>query len=356
MVTQVNARAGAFLDGVQVTANDLRLQLADASLTATAAAGSTGIAATQGVRPGQGNPLLSTWTSGMAFTLNAGTCYVVGTASGTAGVYTATLDTTTTLTVPNGDVANPRIDSVIAVVSDVGTSSSTTIFKILPGTPAGSPVAPTLPANALRLANIAVATNATVLSAPNFTDLRVYTVASGGILPVASSAGTQNGPAGAYEDDLATGRLKRLDGSGNARAPKVAAFAPVTATVSSDVTANPSVTATIASVSVTTDGVTEIDVRVSFAGVYQNTPTVTDWGTLALQLDGTPWTGSAWFVATPNTSGNAHSGGTFTSSVTPSAGTHTITWKLQTAASSSNSISVYAAAINATLRVSAAGG
>jgi hypothetical protein len=323
MVTQVNARAGLWLDGVQEAANDLRLEVASAFLTSAGAAASTGIASAQGVRPGQGSPLLSTWTSGMSFTLNAGTCWVQGTASGTAGTYTATLDTTTTLVVPNGDPTNPRIDSVIAVISDVGTSSSTTIFKILPGTPAGSPAAPTLPANAVRLANIAVAANASVLSAPNFTDLRPYVVAVGGILPVASSAGTWNGPAGSYLDDLATGRLKRLDGSGNARAPKVAAFAPQMSFINANQT--PGNSSTVTSVNITVDGLTEIMITATWGGIRENTPVVGDLVGHGIFMDATQVSG--WQYRQDSTSGQTGGGGSYVTYNTPAAGTHTVSWQ-----------------------------
>jgi hypothetical protein len=325
----VNGRAGLWLDGVTWAGNDLRLELASAFLTSASASGSTGIAAGQGVRPGQGSPLLSTWTSGMSFTLNAGTCWVQGTASGTTGTYTATLDTTTTLIVPNGDPTNPRVDSVIAVVSDVGTSSSTTIFKILAGTPAGSPVHTALPANAVRLCDIAVAANASVLSAPNFTDLRPYIVAVGGILPYGNTTGaTINGPVGTYVHDLATGRLKSLDGSGNARQPKVGAFAPVT-TVAGNIVATSGSYAPVASASFTVDGVTEVEAVFMWQG-YQSvgSAAVNDSITVYFNLDtqgGGSWSSQTNFtLVQTTTSSTGGSGGSFTAWITPAAGTHSI--------------------------------
>jgi hypothetical protein len=288
MTTSVNGRAGLWLDGVTWAANDLRLELAAALLTSASATGTTGIAAAQGVRPSVGSPLLSTWTSGMAFTLNAGTCWVQGTASATAGIYTATLDTTTTLTVPNGDPTNPRIDSVIAVISDVGTSSSTTIFKILAGVPAGSPVHTALPANAVRLCDIAVAASASVLSAPNFNDLRPFTVALGGILPYGNVSGaTIPGPVGTYVHDLTTGRLKVLNGSGTAVTPKVVASGPVSSNSGGATTVTGGSSVTLVSVSVTADGLTEYEVTLRIAFVWQNsTSSGSDFLTIAAQLDG----------------------------------------------------------------------
>lgn len=323
MVTQVAARAGAWLDGVAVAGQDLRLELGSAGLTSAGASTTTGISATQGVRPAT-SPLACTWTSGMSFTLAAGTCYIQGTASATAGMYVATLDTTTTLTVTTADATNPRIDSVIAVVSDVGSSSSTTLFKILPGTPASSPVAPTLPANALLLANIAVAASASTLSAGVFTDKRVFTVPPGGILPYGTTTGaTINGPAGSYVDDLATGRLRRLDGSGNARQALTGQFTPVSGSGGSTTVTTSAVT--LASASVTTDGVTEIEIVARWFGFNSFTATVGDVIQLSITVDGSAV--DTWDLRVDNTSTSVGLGGTYLSYTTPSAATHTVALK-----------------------------
>jgi|SRR5882672_1913316 len=188
MATSVNARNDVWMDGVTVAGQDLRLQQASATLLGASSSGSTGIATRAGVRPGLGSPLLVSASSGMNITVNAGTAFVQGTASATAGIYTACLDTTATLTVTASDPANPRIDNVIAQVVDNGNATSTTTINIQAGTPASSPVAPTLPSNSLLLATIAVGALAASIVAGNITDKRVFTVASGGILPVRTSA------------------------------------------------------------------------------------------------------------------------------------------------------------------------
>lgn len=350
MVTQLTARAGLWLDGVAAAANDLRLQVAAAMLTASAATATTGIAATPGVRQGVGTPLLSTWTSGMSFTLNAGTCFVQGTASGTAGLYEATLDTTGTMTCTTSDPTNPRIDSVVAVISDVGSSSSTTLFKILAGTPAPSPVAPTLPANALLLCNIAVGANVSVLSAPNFTDKRVYTVCSGGMLPYGNVAGASiAGPAGSPVLDMATGRWKSLDGAGNAIQPKIGAFAAVTVSNSANVTAPLAAYGTILSTSVTTDGATEIEIYAQWNGQYiSSTGTVGDYISLAAAVDGAfiqPYPIISEFTTTIVS--NPQQGGSLRAWTTPAAGTHTVTLQARSRSNGANPFLV----ANSSLRV-----
>jgi len=344
MATQVSARNACFLDGIAVAAQDLRDGV-NAPLTATAAAGSTGIARTAGVFPGQGNPLGCVWTSGMSFNLNAGMCMVQGTASATAGLWPLVLDTTTLLTCTASDPTNPRIDSVIAVVVDNGNNTSTTVFKILPGTPAGSPVAPTLPANALLLCNIAVAANAVALSAGVFTDKRVWTSASGGILLVANAAlgTTVNGATGSYVDDLTTGRLRRLDSSGNARQPKTAAFTPVSASFSS--TSVPNSSTTLASVSVTTDGVTEVEIICKWSGASES-PNGVAGDTIALfaKIDGV--TVDSWTITQgAETANGTVDAGTYIIYNTPSAATHTVTFTATGGSTGGNAFTMLGGAI-----------
>src|SRR4051812_10378072 len=120
MVTSVAMHPDAWMDGVQVNAQDLRLQAVSAHLTGASPSGSTGIAARPGVRYGTGSPLLVAAASGMNVTVNAGVAFVQGSTSATAGMHTGCLDTTATLTVTTSDPTNPRIDNVIVQVTDVG--------------------------------------------------------------------------------------------------------------------------------------------------------------------------------------------------------------------------------------------
>lgn len=327
MVTQVSARNACWLDGIAVAGQDLRLASAG-MLTPTGSTGSTGITATQGVRlvgaSGAGQSLNCIWTSGMSFNLSAGVCYVQGTASATAGMYELILDTTTLLTCTASDPTNPRIDSVIAVVVDNGNNTSTAVFKILAGTPAGSPVAPTLPANSLLLATIAVGASVSTLSSGNFTDKRVWTVCNGGILPVASTNGvTINGGGAQYVHDISTGRLKILSG-GTAYAPLTTAFAPVSTTVPGSVTvASGGATATVGSISITTDGATEVELVATYEGFQAATPAVGIAVQAYLTLDGTQ-VSNAGTAVWDSTDFHERGAGMVRTWVTPSAGTHTV--------------------------------
>lgn len=332
----VNAHPDAWMDGVAVAGQDLRLQMASAWLTGASPSGTTGIAARPGVRYGTGSPLLVQASSGMNITVNAGVAWVQGTASATAGMYTCCLDTTTTLTVATSDPTNPRIDNVICQITDVGTSGSTTVVTLQTGTPAPSPVAPTLPANSLLLATIAVGAGVSSITAGNITDSRVYTAATGGIVPFVNVGGGISGPAGTYGQDLSTGRLKVADGSGNARQPKIGAFAPTTVTTASPVTVAPGVATNLASLSITPDGATEIKIEGTIGSLAQSTPHTGDSGYVSFTLDGSIIPGSQ-YQWTANSGGTFFSG-TFTAYITPSATNHTIAFVLTNNNTSAQSV------------------
>lgn len=188
MGTSLTARTGFGLDGPTVAANDVRLQVVAGMLTGASPSGSTGIAARPGVRPGLGSPLAVTASSGMNVAVAAGICFVQNTSSTTAGLHPVCLDTAGTITLATSDVTNPRIDNIIARVVDNGDNTSTTTVERQTGTPAPSPVAPTLPATSLLLAQIAVGAGVSSIVGGNITDKRVDTAASGGIITVKTSA------------------------------------------------------------------------------------------------------------------------------------------------------------------------
>lgn len=351
----VNAENDVWMDGVTVNGQQLRLQQAGQLLTTASATGTTGIAGRPGVRDAPSSPLLVQASAGMAITVNAGTCWVQGTASATAGMYTACLDTTGTITVAASDPTNPRIDNVIAQITDVGTASSTTVITLQTGTPNASPIAPTLPANSLLLATVAVAATATSITAGNITDKRVFTTGLGGIVKLDTSGGIV-GPSGLFAYDINTGRLRVSDGSGNARGVKTVAFTPVTSANNSGVSISSSSYVTVLSASVTTDGVTEIEVRATFPGFFQATPHVGDELLMSFQIDGASVGSNQFFSYTQQgTSTNPTGCGAYSWFYTPSAATHTITWQAALVGTNPISISSNGSA-GISLRVSAVPG
>jgi hypothetical protein len=115
--------------------------------------------------------------AGMSVRVAAGWGAVVGTTTTDMGVYTFYNDALNTLTITTADPTNPRIDLVCATVRDAFYSGAfnDVIFQVIAGTPAGSPVAPTLPDNSISLATIAVGAAVTQINSGNITDTRVAT-------------------------------------------------------------------------------------------------------------------------------------------------------------------------------------
>ena len=130
---------------------------------------------------------------GMSVRVASGWAAVIGTTQANMGVYVFYNDASVTLTVTTADPTNPRIDLICATVRDAFYSGAfnDVIYQVIAGTPAGSPVAPALPANSISLATIAVGAAVTQINTANITDTRVVTTTN---LPVgditAVSAGT----------------------------------------------------------------------------------------------------------------------------------------------------------------------
>lgn len=135
---------------------------------------------------------------GMTVSVATGWAAVVGTTQANMGAYVAYNDAPTTLTVSPSDPSNPRIDLVCVTIQDAYYSGAfnDVIFQVVAGTPAGSPVAPALPANSLSLATIAVAAGASSINNANITDTRVLVTTNmpiGDITGVTAGAGLTGG-------------------------------------------------------------------------------------------------------------------------------------------------------------------
>jgi hypothetical protein len=323
MATSAALRSAVWMDGVTFAAQDARLATVSALLIAAGSSGSTGLAARAGVRPGVGTPLLVSAASGMNVTVNNGIAFVQGTAALDAGLYPVVLDTATTLTVTAADPSNPRIDNVCLTLVDNGNNTSTYVVQIQAGTPASSPAAPALAANSLLLAAIAVGAGVTSIVAGNITDQRLFTVAPGGILPVASSAqypGT--GQESQYLHDATTHRLRRLDGAGGTTAPLTAPFAAVSTQVTTLVTCTSNtVKVLVAQVAVTVDGATKVKISASWPYLVANTANIGDEVMILLYRDSTQIKQLLQFRA--QSANNNMDGHAFSAMETPAAGTHT---------------------------------
>jgi hypothetical protein len=114
-------------------------------------------------------------TPAMNVDIATGSCWVYGDYSTDSQFYFAHNEGSVNLTIASADATNPRIDIVIAQINDSAYSGSVDDWelKIVTGTAAGSPAAPTLPSSAFKLASIAVAATVTTIISGNITDNRV---------------------------------------------------------------------------------------------------------------------------------------------------------------------------------------
>ena len=137
--------------------------------------------------------------TGLSVLVASGWAAIVGTTQSNMGTYTTYNDATTVLSITTADPTNPRIDLVCATVRDAYYTGAfnDVILQIVAGTPAGSPVAPALPANSISLATVAVGAGATAITNANITDTRVLVTTnipeSGDISSVTAGNGLSGG-------------------------------------------------------------------------------------------------------------------------------------------------------------------
>lgn len=162
-------------------------------LTAQALWATTGIIGSSSLAVTANSP------AGMSVRVASGWAAIIGTTTSNMGVYTIFNDATDTLTITTADPTNPRIDLVCATVRDAYYSGANNdvIFQVVAGTPAGSPVAPSLPANSISLATVAVGAAVTQINSGNITDTRVNVTTNipetGDISAVVAGAGLSGG-------------------------------------------------------------------------------------------------------------------------------------------------------------------
>lgn len=209
-------RDSGWVGGSVVDAEDARL-----ATSMLAAPGKTPAQSRTGVRPAPGDPGLVRGTplpSGNV-TVQPFQAVIQGTRHAGAGAYLATLDEQKTLDVlkvpAHGSYS--RFDLVVARQTDAQYGDSTSKFtvEVIAGTAASQPSDPTVPGDVLKLARITVRANASTVTGGDITDLRPYTCAVGGVLPVRNAAERPvDAYNGLYVHRLDTGRLEFFNGSG----------------------------------------------------------------------------------------------------------------------------------------------
>jgi len=137
--------------------------------------------------------------TGLSVLVASGWAAIVGTTQSNMGTYTTYNDATTVLSITTANPTNPRIDLVCATVRDAYYTGAfnDVILQVVAGTPAGSPVAPALPANSISLATVAVGAGATAITTANITDTRVLVTTNipeiGDISSVTAGSGLSGG-------------------------------------------------------------------------------------------------------------------------------------------------------------------
>lgn len=162
-------------------------------LTTQAIWATTGIIKSTSLAVTQNSPV------GMSVIIASGWCAIVGTTQANMGTYVAYNDAATVVAITTANPTNPRIDLICATINDAYYTGSTNnvVFQVIAGTPASSPVAPSLPANSISLATVDVAAGALSIVTGNITDTRVLVTTNipetGDITAVTAGTGLSGG-------------------------------------------------------------------------------------------------------------------------------------------------------------------
>lgn len=212
MATAFSAGWPIFLDGAQYTGLALRQLDSGVSVydNGTAAATLPG----GGVIDGSAASLKVTApTSGL--TVNVAPGYaIVPSSTAHGGAYRFGLMQPGSLTVASNGTGATRQDYVVASVTDLGSSSSTSQVAYVTGTT--SP--PSVPSNAIVLAQIAVPASASNITSGMITDKRTYVAAPGGVIPVMAATAAPAAPASQFLWNYGTGRLVQGSAAGTVKA------------------------------------------------------------------------------------------------------------------------------------------
>jgi hypothetical protein len=189
-------RDSGWVSGGVVDAEDARL----ATSVFAAYGGGAPIQSRTGIKPSGASPGLvrPMPTPSGSVTVEPFQAVIQGTRTAAAGAYLVTLDAVKTINVlavpPHASFA--RRDLIVAAQNDAQYGDQRTGLEIrqVPGEPSASPVDPTVTGDYLPLARIIVSANATSITAGNITDLRVFTAAAGGLIPVPNRAGRPPAP------------------------------------------------------------------------------------------------------------------------------------------------------------------
>ncbi|MCX4750893.1 hypothetical protein OG455_41165 [Kitasatospora sp. NBC_01287] len=265
--------------------------------------------------------------TGMNVLVQPGSFVVANSSNVLYGGYASTLASQATLSVATADPTNPRIDLIVAYVSDVGTSASFGAVAIITGTPGPAPSAPSAPANSLTLSQLSVPAGTSTITSGLLTEKRVFTTAAGGVLVAVK--GSASGYLGQLAYDPTSGAFYHNNNLTAATQLKVLPWQPAMTKLTTPYTVSDSAEHTIISTTVTTDGYTDIECFFKSPGVQSATTSSSKIRPFyRLYLDSTLLDSIYAAEATADSyiqSGVAWSYYTSPSTAdTPSAGTHTV--------------------------------
>jgi hypothetical protein len=231
----------------------------------------SGGGATIGLRSGVvgGAGLFVSPGTGMSVAIQPGSFVVANSTNALYGGYASTLASQANLAVAAADPSNPRIDLIVAFVSDVGSSASYGAVEIITGTPAPSPTAPPVPANSLTLAQLLVPGGTSAITSALLTDQRTFTTATGGIL--VAPKGSVSGYTGMVAYDPASGSVYHNNNTSNATQLQVLPWKPVMTKVTAPITISDSAEHTVLTATITTDGYTDVEIGFKSPGVQSLT-------------------------------------------------------------------------------------
>lgn len=151
----------------------------------------------------------------MNITVAGGQAYIKGDDGVSQGYYSVIANTTpVVLTIGAASPTQARKDIVIARVYDAFYTGAQNLwkFEVVPGT-AGSGVDPNLPNNAIKLASINVAANATSISGANITSTRTKYIPAGGSITCLSTLRPESPYVGMTITETDTGIMRQWTGT-----------------------------------------------------------------------------------------------------------------------------------------------
>ena len=358
MASSISLGPPLWIDGPSLDAN-VPFRAFDVATRVLNVGTATAVAVPGGVYPGIGAMGVSAG-SGLSVQVAAGYCCVPSPTANNGGYIFGTL-VAQTLTLAAADDSSPRTDLIVARVYDTGNSASYCDVEVVTGTPATPPVTPALPSAAIPLATVSVPVAAVALASGAISDQRSYVVAPGGILPIANAAAAPAAPSTQLMMDMSRNLL--VQGTGTAGVVSLlgtGGWSPALDLVSSPVSdsSDKGAVTQVASVSITTDGATDIEIYYKWPGFYVSAspPLMV---ALSVAIDGTVLDQTPVYVES-DSSGSPGNGGSaryYTSSGqgnTPTAATHTVTFRFQSASESLTTTMQCASTALACLRVAPA--